>query len=261
MLYFEKYQATGNDFVIIDNLDNSINLDQKQIEIICHRRFGIGADGLILIERSEISDFKMKYYNSDGLEGSFCGNGSRCISMYAYKHDIVKDNKIKFEASDGVHYAEIKENSQVELSMNDVGEIIEFDDGYFLDTGSPHFVKIVENISIIDVYSRGRAISKEDRFFKKATNVNFIEIINDSVLQISTFERGVEDVTYSCGTGAIAASIIFNKYFFPESKIIESITKGGILKISFERTNNLYHNIKLTGPAVRVFSGEIKKPL
>ncbi len=261
MLHFEKYQATGNDFVIIKNLDNSIILTQKQIEKICHRRFGIGADGLILIEKSQTADFKMKYYNSDGLEGSFCGNGSRCISMFAHKHKIVKDKKIKFDASDGIHFSEIKENNNVKLSMNDVREIIEFEDGYFLNTGSPHFVKIVKSLSGIDVYNLGRNISKEDRFYNKATNVNFIEIINNSVLQISTFERGVEDVTYSCGTGAIAAAIIFNKYFYPESKIIEAITEGGILNISFERNNDWYHQIKLMGPAIKVYSGEIKKPL
>jgi diaminopimelate epimerase len=250
---FEKYQATGNDFIIIDNQDQTFNLSAIQIEKLCHRRYGIGADGLILLEKSRTSLFKMKYYNSDGYEGTFCGNGSRSIVSYAKKIGLA-NRKISFEASDGIHTAELLENNLISISMNDVTDITEFDDGYFLHTGSPHFIRVVDNLNKIDVYKLGKQISRDNRFYTKSTNVNFIELDNENI-KIATFERGVEDETYSCGTGSIAAALVVNKYFHPDLFNINIISKGGELKVAFSFDSKIYNNIKLIGPAVNTFSG------
>lgn len=252
-MQFEKYEATGNDFIIIDDRDSTFDLNNYEIEKLCHRRFGIGADGLILVQKSNIADFKMVYFNSDGNPGTFCGNGSRCISMFAYKNKMA-GKSMKFEASDGLHYSQIIDKETVSVVMNDVKEITEFSDGYFLNTGSPHFVKFVRELDKIDVYSQGKRISREDRFYTKTTNVNFVEVLTNG-LKIATFERGVEDETYSCGTGAIAAALVFCKAFEPENSNISVFAKGGSLNIDFKINKNHYSNIKLSGPAKKVFQG------
>jgi diaminopimelate epimerase len=254
---FDKYHATGNDFIIIDDTDERFNMNQPEIELLCHRRFGIGADGVILLQKSKIANFKMKYYNSDGNPGTFCGNGSRCISAYAYKNNYA-ESKMLFEASDGLHKAEVLENGDVSVLMNPVDEILEYSDGYFLNTGSPHFVKIVNNIDEIDVFKEGRAISKEERFYEASTNVNFLEV-ESSGIKLATYERGVEDETFSCGTGAIASAIVFSRFFFPEQTNIRISTKGGFLRVSFKVFGQTYSEIRLTGPAVEVFSGKYNK--
>lgn len=252
-IQFEKYQATGNDFIIIDDRNNSFDLSQSEIESICHRRFGIGADGLILLQNSNIADFKMVYFNSDGKPGTFCGNGSRCIAMFAYKKGITGD-KLKFEASDGLHFAEIIDDESVCVEMIDVNDITEFSDGYYLNTGSPHFIKIVQDLNEIDIYNEGKKISRENRFYTKSTNVNFIEVITNG-LKIGTFERGVEDETYSCGTGAIAAAVVYNYAFEPDNKLFNIFAKGGLLKVSFNVDGKQYSNIKLSGKTLKVFEG------
>jgi len=252
---FEKYHGAGNDFIIVDAKDLKEPLIQKQIELLCHRRFGIGADGLMIIKDSETHDFEMQYFNSDGYEGSMCGNGGRCISHYAYRHKFA-DKKMTFGAVDGVHYAEIK-GGKIHLGMNNVREVIEYNDGLFLDTGSPHFVKFVSKIDNVDVYKEGLELADDLRFAPDRTNVNFVEF-HENESKIATFERGVENETLACGTGTVAAAIAINLQKTPKVKSIDLRAKGGSLNVSFDKSNNTFTNIILCGPARFVYSGEIE---
>ncbi|MDD2387689.1 MAG: diaminopimelate epimerase [Bacteroidales bacterium] len=254
ILSFEKYHGTGNDFIIIDSNKLSTQLTNKQIAFLCHRRFGIGADGLMLIEKSHEYDFDMKYYNSDGFEGSMCGNGGRCIAAYANKHGFAK-NKMIFFAIDGIHEANI-EAKKVFLSMNDVNNIDKFEDGYYLNTGSPHFVSFIDDISKFDVYSEGLKIANQKRFAPERTNVNFVEF-HENNSKIATFERGVEDETFSCGTGTVASAIALHFSQKTDATTINFLSKGGKLSVSFDVNANIYTNIKLIGSAEFVFKGEI----
>lgn len=254
-LEFDKYQGAGNDFIIIDGNDLETELSQEQIEYLCDRKFGIGADGLMIIYPSEKNDFEMKYYNSDGIEGSMCGNGGRCIARYAHTQQIA-DNEMIFKAVDGEHSAVISYDI-VSISMNDVKDILEYKDGIFLNTGSPHFVKFVNDIHNLDVYSEGKSISNEERFAPERTNVNFVEI-GEEFTKIATFERGVEDETLACGTGAVAAAIaIYSSKQNSELPILLK-AKGGNLSVDFSTSDNMYQEIILSGPAEFVFSGIIE---
>ncbi len=252
---FSKYQGAGNDFIIIDCRANHHNLDEKQISLLCNRRFGIGADGLMSIHNSSETDFEMRYYNADGKEASMCGNGGRCIALYAYRNKI-SGKKMRFNATDGVHHAQVSDNL-ISLSMLDVKVITEFPDGYFLDTGSPHFVKFVEDIDSINVLTTGKSISNDSRFAPDRTNVNFIEL-SEKTIKIATFERGVEDETLACGTGAVASAIALFHDGLQKSSPIKLQAKGGNLEVGFEFTNGIFQNIILTGPAEFVFKGSIE---
>lgn len=250
---FQKYQGAGNDFIIIDNRKASVNLDQKQIALLCHRRFGIGADGLMLLEDDTETDFRMKYYNSDGKEGSMCGNGGRCIVAFAKALGIDKQN-YRFTAIDGLHEAKF-DSALINLKMNDVLDIKKIDQEWFLNTGSPHVVKWVEQIDTLNVEQKGQTLRYDNRFGKSGTNVNFIEQ-NDNCLKIRTFERGVEAETLACGTGAVASAIIAHLQSGKNSYRLEAL--GGTLEVSFENDGNKFFNIWLKGPAEKVFDGEIK---
>ncbi len=252
---FEKYHGAGNDFIIIDSRDLDSPLGQKDIERLCHRRFGIGADGLMIIKTSNDYDFIMQYFNSDGYEGSMCGNGGRCISHFASRHNFAS-SKMSFLAIDGVHHAEILENI-VSLKMNDVKDIIEYNDGLFMNTGSPHFVKFVHDINNINILNEGKTLADDIRFSPERTNVNFVEF-QQSESKMATFERGVENETLACGTGTVAAAISINFKKLPNQNSIKLKAKGGDLNVSFDKTNNTYHNIILSGPAKFVFQGIIK---
>jgi diaminopimelate epimerase len=251
---FEKYHGAGNDFIIIDSKDLANPIEAKQIELLCHRRFGIGADGVMIIKESQTHDFEMQYFNSDGYEGSMCGNGGRCIAHYANRYKYAK-KKMTFLAIDGIHHAEIV-NETVLLGMNDVSNIIEYKDGLFIDTGSPHFVKFVDNIDKIDVFSEGKYLADDKRFAPARTNVNFIEF-NVNLSKIATFERGVEAETLSCGTGSVAAAIGISHKLLNNNSKINLSAKGGNLSVSFDKIENTYKNIKLSGPTKFVFSGQI----
>lgn len=257
-LSFYKYQGTGNDFILIDNRQNNVLLTNEQVKLLCDRRFGIGADGLMLLELEPGSDFKMVYYNSDGNPSSMCGNGGRCITAFA-KHLGVIKNSAKFLAIDGLHEAAIDENEIVSLKMQDVKTVEMGDDFFYLNTGSPHFVKMVDDVERFDVKKNGALIRNNDRFKEEGTNVNFIER-KDDALFVRTYERGVEDETYSCGTGVTAAALVAAIKGISNGKnncLIKTL--GGNLEVTFERVlEQNFYNIWLIGPAEKVFNGTIE---
>ncbi len=263
---FHKYHGAGNDFIIIDDrLASKISSIEKNHQIIadiCNRRFGIGADGLMLLRNHPEYDFRMIYFNSNGYEGSMCGNGGRCMAAFAFHNKIIRE-KTLFMASDGLHHAEINSYDgntvSVSLGMNDVKELKEMENGLFLDTGSPHLVKFVSHLEETDVYTEGRKIRFSDAFTPQGTNVNFAEIIENTI-HIRTYERGVEDETLACGTGITATAIAAHYKGFIEQNEndVTLVAKGGTLNVSFSPNPQRYRNIILTGPAVKVFTGEIE---
>lgn len=256
-IHFYKYQGTGNDFVMIDNRDLHFPKDDIQlINKLCNRRFGVGADGLILLEAADDTDFNMVYFNADGTESSMCGNGGRCLVAFANQLNII-DTKATFNAVDGLHYATFN-NGIVSLQMIDVDKVETHDNYFFLDTGSPHHVEIVNKVEQIDVKNKGAAIRNGAPYFEAGTNVNFVEVIDGHSIKVRTYERGVEDETLSCGTGVTAAAITtFNAGITKENKIdIEAL--GGKLSVSFEKENDTYKNVFLTGPATFVFQATIE---
>ena len=255
---FYKYQGTGNDFVILDNRTGQFDtLGKEQVKNLCHRRFGIGADGLMLLNAHAAYDFEMKYYNADGGESTMCGNGGRCLVKFAYDIGLIK-NSYHFLAIDGQHEASVDLDGTVSLKMNDVERIEYFNDHFVLNTGSPHYVKQTENVMQMDVFKEGRAIRNSPPFGKEGINVNFVEQM-DAVDQIivRTYERGVEDETFSCGTGVTAAALVsyHNENGFNR---VEVKTKGGNLSVDFDKIDDSFKNIWLTGPALLVFKGEIE---
>jgi diaminopimelate epimerase len=256
-IQFYKYQGTGNDFVMIDNRDDFFPKNNIQlIEKICDRRFGIGADGLILLENDKETNFKMVYYNSDGNESSMCGNGGRCLVAFAKKLSIINDNAF-FIATDGLHHATILENENVSLQMKDVNEVKITSDYVFLNTGSPHHVVLVSDLDNYNVKTNGAAIRYSDLYGKAGSNVNFVSQIADNHFRLRTYERGVEDETLSCGTGATATAIAMNAIGNTNTTEINLDVEGGKLKVSFEKQHNSYHNVFLEGPATFVFEGKI----
>ena len=249
---FFKYQGTGNDFVIIDNRDKSIKLSQKDVSHICNRRFGIGADGLILLQNHALLDFEMVYFNSDGKQSSMCGNGGRCLIAFANSLGVF-DKQCVFQAIDGKHEGKI-DGGNVHLKMANVNSIEKAPNFYFIDTGSPHCVIFVEDVDQIDLKARAHKVRYSDRFKKEGTNVNFVAQNNAN---IRTYERGVENETLSCGTGAAASAIAMN--LKDEIKYKNSCalkTKGGELVVTFNRISDQeFINIWLVGPTQFVFKG------
>jgi diaminopimelate epimerase len=256
-LKFYKYQGTGNDFVIIDNFQGEIELSIEQIAHICDRKFGIGADGLMLLEKSNKYDFEMKYYNADGNLGSMCGNGGRCIVKFAQDIDLIGDHAM-FLAFDGVHEASIDKDGIVSLEMNDVNDINQIDKSTCeLNTGSPHFVSFVKDVLAMDVFKSGREIRYNDKYAKDGINVNFVAIESEH-LNIRTYERGVENETLSCGTGVTAAAIAAYHLRLIKSTSVNVSAVGGELSVSFECADNQFTNVVLAGPATKSFEGTIE---
>lgn len=254
-IQFYKYEGTGNDFVMIDNRNNELKRDQQDLfENLCDRKFGIGADGLILLQNKEGYDFEMVYFNADGRESSMCGNGGRCIVAFAKQLEIIQES-CRFLAIDGDHEATIDAQNHVKLKMQDIEEI-EVNEKYFwLDTGSPHYVQYVDDVAFIDVAKEGAAIRYSQRFEGEGTNVNFVEVETDHLL-VRTYERGVEDETLSCGTGVTAVALVHAQTSGARSPI-QIRTLGGDLEIYFSRLPHGYENIHLAGPARFVFEGLI----
>lgn len=255
---FAKYHGAGNDFILIDNRENGYAFSQAEVAALCHRRFGIGADGLMLLETSAKADFRMVYYNADGGISTLCGNGSRCVVAFAQHLGAVESEKIRFEAADGPHEARILPDGRVALEMQPVEAIFPEKDGVFLDTGSPHWVVWTPNAAAERVDEKGRRIRNHERFLPGGTNVNFVERKGPDALFVRTYERGVEAETLSCGTGVTAAAIAAagTKTGHFNTRIE---TPGGTLWVRFRKSGpESAENICLTGPAQLVFKGEIR---
>ena len=253
---FNKYQGTGNDFIIIDNRNSIFNPDNSTlIKKLCDRRFGIGADGLILINNKTGFDFEMVYFNADGFIGTMCGNGGRCTADFALKSGIA-EKKLRFIAADGIHYAE-SEGELIRLKMNDVNEVRSVAGNYFINTGSPHYVIFMKELGSFDVFNEGRKIRQSKDFQPGGTNVNFVEPESNGIF-VRTFERGVEDETLSCGTGVTASAIasVLSGHFV--SSPVNVRTRGGNLSVEFDVNGTQISDIWLCGPATFVFEGKIQ---
>ena len=259
LVHFSKYHGTGNDFVMIDGreLDTSL-LDTKVIRRLCDRRFGIGGDGLIILEESKQFDFTMRYFNADGREGTMCGNGGRCITAFAKGLGIC-GTLTTFEGIDGTHEASILSNGEIRLKLADVSGIDQMADGYLLNTGSLHFVHFVENLERIQVEREGARIRHQERFGKEGVNVNFAEQGPAShEITVRTYERGVEGETWSCGTGVAAAAITACFHSGSDKSSYQVLTRGGELNVSFKsQENQQFTEIYLSGPASHVYDGTI----
>ncbi|OYU85196.1 MAG: diaminopimelate epimerase [Flavobacterium sp. BFFFF2] len=257
---FFKYQGTGNDFIMIDNrLQTFPKNDTKLIATYCDRRFGVGADGLILLENDISSDFNMIYYNSDGQLGSMCGNGGRCAVAFAQFLGII-DQQTTFVAADGLHSA-VCTGPQIALAMNEVAAIKPCLNGYFVNTGSPHFVLLTEDVAAIDVDKEGAHWRRQPDFAPGGTNVNFVQMIGENHFTLRTFERGVEAETLSCGTGATAVALTMHHLGKTTANQVTIDVLGGELVVSFEFDGSVYTNIQLIGPAAQVFSGNLNHPI
>jgi diaminopimelate epimerase len=252
-LEFTKYHGAGNDFILIDNREQDFPKNTINFQRICDRHFGIGADGVILIEKHPDLDFTMLYYNPDGTQ-SLCGNGSRCGFHFARTLGLAGDDSI-FMASDGVHQAKL-DNGLIQFNIRPVAGIETLTDGYFLDTGSPHFVKLVDRLDNVDVMSEGKKLRYDPRFSRhNGANVNFAQLLPDRVL-MRTYERGVENETLSCGTGTVAVALVVATLGRQSPVTIEA--RGGVLEVRFEQTaSGGFDNIWLCGPALPVFKGSI----
>ncbi len=254
-LTFYKYQGTGNDFVILDNRALLFPKEDTQLVArLCDRRFGVGGDGLILLENDSKLDFKMVYYNADGNQSTMCGNGGRCLVAFA-KHLGIIENKATFNAIDGFHTA-IIDSAKVSLQMSNVSEVKKKSNSFFLDTGSPHHVQIVENLKDFNVNKEGAKL-RYGIYGATGSNINFVEQIDKNTFAVRTYERGVENETLSCGTGVTAVAIAMHSAGIAAAKDIIIHTKGGHLQVQFKKDQE-YTDIYLTGPAVLVFKGEIE---
>lgn len=255
-LPFQKYQATGNDFVIMDNRKSGLSFSKEQIEQICHRKFGVGADGLMLIEPHPNLNFTLQYYNSDGSQ-SLCGNGSRAAVHFAAQLGLV-NGKTTFQAYDGPHDAELLSTGIIRLRMSDVSAVKVLESGdYFINTGSPHCIRFVTGIHEYPVFEEGRKIRYSEPFKPGGTNVNFVELLPDNTIYVRTYERGVEDETLSCGTGVTAAALVAVTKGYKSPVRIKTL--GGDLSVEFNSGQpGTFQEIFLVGPAKMVFEGELE---
>ncbi len=252
---FYKYQGTGNDFIMIDDRENNFDInDHDLIAALCQRRMGIGADGLILLKEHDKYDFEMIYFNSDGQQSSMCGNGGRCIIAFAQLLEII-DEKTTFLAIDGEHKGKFLGDT-IALQMQDVSDIEGVGDGLVMDTGSPHYIEMVDDLRNMNIEKEGRKIRNSKLFKKEGINVNFVQDSAD--LQVRTYERGVEAETLSCGTGVVATAIAMHYANCIEENLIGVKTEGGELTVSFEEFNGGYRNIWLSGEASMVYAGEFE---
>ena len=253
---FNKYHGTGNDFIIIDNRNGGVTPDTKLFAHWCDRRFGIGADGVILLVDHTEQPFAMDYYNADGMPGSMCGNGGRCFASYLASLDLI-DNEVTFMAYDGPHKATISDN-MVSLQMADVALVQDNDTHYVIDTGSPHYITFVEELDKLNVQEKGAAIRNAEPFKADGINVNFVEAGGGDTIRVRTYERGVEAETQSCGTGVVACALaqhVRTKGASGNSIVVQ--VQGGELNVRFEVVDSGYREIYLEGPATHVYSGTI----
>ena len=254
-IHFHKYQATGNDFVIIDNRESKLSLTAEQISAICHPKFGVGADGLILIENHPSLNFHLEYFNSDGSQ-SLCGNGCRAAVQFASQLGIV-NGSAKFTAFDGPHAAEILPDRNIRLKMADVSECQTLGDDYFINTGSPHYIKFVKGVGEYPVFAEGRKIRYHQQFQPGGTNVNFVELQDGNSIFVRTYERGVENETLSCGTGITAAALAASLRGYNSPILIKTL--GGNLSVEFKSSQaGTFQELYLIGPAKMVFKGQLE---
>jgi diaminopimelate epimerase len=258
-LHFYKYQATGNDFVLIDNRNGGFSFSTEQVKKICDRKFGVGADGLMLIEKDPELDFSLVYYNNDGSQ-SLCGNGSRAAVTMAAKLGLL-NGKTRFNAYDGAHDAQLLGEDIVKLKMNDVTDINKIGEDFFINTGSPHYIRFIGEIENHPVYEEGKKIRHHEAFKPGGTNVNFVEVLAENAIFVRTFERGVENETLSCGTGVTAAALAasYKGYESP----VKIGTLGGELLVEFKKSTEAgnpgrFTDIFLIGPAKMVFEGDLE---
>lgn len=255
-IHFYKYQATGNDFILIDNRSGELSFTPEQIQKICDRRFGVGADGLILIEKHPKLDFNLVYYNPDGSQ-SLCGNGSRAAMSFASYLNMV-NGRAAFNAYDGRHEATLEENGLVRLKMSDTTGIDRHNSDLWINTGSPHFIRFVTDVQSFPVFNEGQKLRYSDTFKPDGTNVNFVELQPDNTIFVRTYERGVENETLSCGTGVTAAALAAATKGYKSPVKVK--TRGGELSVEFKISQSAapaetFHEIFLVGPAKQVFEG------
>lgn len=257
-IHFYKYQGAGNDFILLDQrVEPRTNFTYDQVKKLCDRRFGVGADGLMLLTAHDDFDFEMHYFNADGRPGSMCGNGGRCIVAFAKYLGII-DRETNFLAVDGPHYAKISEDGNwVDLQMIDIDRINKDGDAYVLNTGSPHYVAQMDDLEHYNVFQEGKAIRNNDTYKADGINVNFVEDLGDHLF-VRTFERGVEDETYACGTGVTAVALSMAQHK-GQSGHIETPVKvlGGDLRIEFDYDGQQFTQVFLCGPAEKVFEGDL----
>ena len=257
---FYKYHGAGNDFVLIDNRSGGFDVSRAHVAALCCRRTGVGADGLMLLENDPRELFRMRYFNADGGESTKCGNGGRCIVLFAH-HLGIGGSRKRFSGIDGVHDAQILSADatagEIRLGMIDVPRVEKFPDHYFLDTGSPHHVEFVPDVRREDVTRKGAMIRRSDPYAAAGgTNVNFVEIVSDGRIRVRTYERGVEAETLACGTGATASALAAAVRSGSDCRNYRVDVEGGVLFVSFERTGDeRFTNVTLTGPAQKVFEG------
>lgn len=260
---FSKYDGAGNDFVVIDNRNIAVTLSAEQIALLCHRRRGVGADGLLLLCKAEGDyDFAMRYYNSDGYPADMCGNGGRCIAAFAHRLGLgtmVEGRpRLRFVADDGPHLAEVvmwdKESRLgiVSLGMREVeaAGVVRCMEGWLLNTGVPHYVQRVEDLEHYDVVGEGRRLRHMPELGPGGANVNFVEDLPDGRLMVRTYERGVEDETWACGTGVTACAIVTG------NRLLR--TRGGDFKVDFTPTGKAFTDVRLIGPVSLNFEGEME---
>ncbi|MEX1001871.1 MAG: diaminopimelate epimerase [Crocinitomicaceae bacterium] len=255
MIEFEKYHGAGNDFILIDNRQGQFVGDKVSFsKKWCSRRFGIGSDGIIFLEQDPEFDFVMDFYNPDGSQ-SFCGNGSRCVVAFAKKLGII-NNEAVFKAIDGIHHAQIREKN-IAVLMNDVHQVIQIEKDYFIHTGSPHYISYCNPSDERDIVAFGKEIRYSEPYKKEGTNVNLVRELNNGKIDLRTYERGVEDETFACGTGATAAALSYAVKNDWAEGTIDVQVKGGDLQLSFHKEGDVFKDIWLIGPAEFVFKGQI----
>ncbi|HPE86506.1 MAG: diaminopimelate epimerase [Bacteroidales bacterium] len=261
VLLFKKFHGAGNDFILINGMENRISLSTEEIAALCHRRTGIGADGMILIRPAEDADYRMHYYNSDGREASMCGNGGRCAAAFAYNCELAGTEQ-RFIGPDGTHLAKIlgveQESYRVQLELREVSELVKGPGYYLLDTGSPHYVSFGHNLNTMDIVSQARKIRFSSQFAPEGLNINFAEEKNGKLF-VRTYERGVEEETLSCGTGVTAAALAYAEKMQLTQGVVSILTRGGDLQVSFIKEEGHYRKIQLIGPAIQVFEGSITR--
>jgi diaminopimelate epimerase len=266
MVDFFKMSGSGNDFILIDNKDQSLTVGNiaEFVRTVCERKVSVGADGFIIIENSQRADFRWRFFNADGSEVDMCGNGARCAARFAYIRGIAKE-KMSFETGAGIIDAEVRGDTvklrltepramKVNISVMIEGQPIEVN---FVNTGVPHVVIFVQDLDRYDVFNMGRKIRYHKDFQPEGTNANFMEVIDRHTIRIRTYERGVEDETLACGTGAAASALISSSQGLVESPVDVRVKSGETLKIYFHKAGQGFEDIYLEGKANVVYEGRI----